>query len=236
MARLVGAMVTEEDIKWMIDNNKIRVKIAKHNYTKKCATKDEVESMAYVKESFLTGMGANQLVKWDLIKPEFYTTLFNPTSWARNTVNEQHSIFTGEFGWTVTHPTWIIIDPSYDDSPNHSVYNVFVSANNGSSTRTGIVTFTDTETLEVINISVSQAGNPLIPRTYKELWYTDRESRKCLDMDTENVWMNHHVFSNASEIYKFNNPSLVKADAGWYRDGTYWAYWDGNSFTSFGYC
>lgn len=232
MARSTNAMITFNDLDYMVDNLGFKAKSAIPS-SGQCMTKSDVEAYSYV---YFTGSPAysnNQLVPYNHIHRGLYVS-------APSTINTASSAQSFTFNlevegnWSISDDSgWISVLPSSGED-NESGITVSLTQNTGSA-RSGTITVWGIDANQFYYIDINQSAPSGVSVDPILLGYDVSTSQNAC-ADYENAPFTYYInagsnFYTANFIY-VNNPGVTKLPAGWVSNGTDARYWTGSNFTS----
>lgn len=235
MSRATNGIATELDIKYGLDNDLFLPNSLPNNYTNRAITKERVLQYVIADEELLTVHSNNQLVKWDLIKPKFHTTLTNRDFAA--TGGTFPFKISSEYGWNLTESVSWLSTSITSGTSGVSDFNLVFQNNTSTSDRTTTIVFTELVTLKTISVTVTQIG---VVATHKQitLYHDSQQQNICNVTNLTPFWIPiNDTFLTTTKLYS-NSAGTISATAGYYKEpfGNTWRYWNGGSFTNSGNC
>lgn len=232
MARSTNAMITFNDLDYMVDNLGFRAKITIPT-SSKCLTRSALETYSHVYFTGLPAYSNNQLVPYNHIHRGLYVS-------APSTINTSSSAQSFPFNlevegnWSISDDSgWITVSPSSGED-NQSNITVSLTSNGGSA-RSGTVTVHAIDADQYYYIDITQAAPTGVSVDPILCGYgASTAQQACVDYNDSPVtfYMNAgSTFYTATSIY-INDPGTTKVPAGWVSNGTDARYWTGNNFTS----
>lgn len=233
MARSFGAMVTYNDINYMVDNEGWALNGGRINSNRALS---EVNLSSYTNVIIDGTYANNQLVAWQ----DIYYGIKADIS--EKSISHEAGDFTFtltyEYNpWTISdNMPWLTVSPTSGNG--ETLITVSYSENTSTiSPRTGTITLVDaTDPSISFEIEVTQSINPGIPTDPISLYYGSTNLERC-DTDTPltRYIPDGQTWDTATQLYS-NSGGTIQATSGWYNDGTRWREWDGSSFVASGFC
>lgn len=238
MARLINAMVTEEDIKYLGDTGKVLLRFEFASYSKRVVTKRILENLIYIDESIISSLSAYQGVKYGLIDNIFTTNIDHALGFSSSSYTKQFELTTNYGYSTSSTGNWLTITPPSASSSGLKLFTMKLSTNNTTSNRTATLTFTEKVTGKKINILVTQSGQASPHFTLIPLVYTSSENDICEESFLTRYYIpNESTFDNTNTIYS-DAVGISVAVRGYYKNplsGKY-RFWNGVGFSGGGIC
>ncbi|WP_228235970.1 BACON domain-containing protein [Allomuricauda sp. M10] len=232
MARSTNAMITFNDLKYMVDNEGYRAKTTIPTSTK-CLTKSALETYSYIYTTGFPVYVSNRLVPYNHIHRGLYVSApaeietFSPA---------QSFPFDLEVegNWSISDDSsWISVSPSSGED-NQSGITVSLTSNGGSA-RIGTITVYAVDADQYYYIEITQLASTGVTVDPITLGYSNVDSQDaCLDYASAPSTFyiqDGRTFYTTNYIY-VNSPGTTHMPAGWVSNGTDARYWTGSNFTA----
>ncbi|MEE1963554.1 BACON domain-containing protein [Allomuricauda taeanensis] len=230
MARSTNAMITYNDLDYMVDNEGFRAKTTIPT-SNRCMTKSALEASTYV--YFTDTYANNQLVPYNHIHRGLYVSA--PAD-IETFAPAQSFPFDLEVdgNWSITDDrTWITVTPSSGED-NESGITVSLTQNTGSA-RSGTITVHAIDANQYYYIDITQAEPTGVDVDPITLGYSASDAQDaCLDYVSGPFTYYitaGRTFYNAISIF-VNDPGATYLPAGWVSNGIDARYWTGSNFTA----
>lgn len=231
-------IATEIDVKQLIDDGFLMPNFTPSEYTLKCVSKNRLISLAFINEDSLSVLLSNQLVRYDLISPAFYTSIVDNIVYPKNGGTYNHTVSSG-YEWTVDDDQgWFYVTPAGGIRGATEIQLVIISRTTTSyDERSGTLTFTEGTTGNTIVYTIRQKGVDIPDFEPITLYGGPGQGEVCEATFNTTYYIGYgESFFSATQLFT-NSSGTIKANAGKYRQGIGgWREWDGNAFIDSGTC